>query len=177
MRQPIIFRVPFRFFKFGLRLRILWLTLSAFLASCGPSLQPVRLPTAMTFKDLATGQDFEIQNLKGKLVLLNLWAAWSPASAKELPEVVHLHEEFSQKGLITLGVCLDDAPPAGLLVFAERHGIHYPLLRPGEETLDQLNPIETIPYTLLFNSEGKILRRFRGPFKPSEVRQAIEENL
>jgi len=131
----------------------------------------------MTLTDLATGQAFETQNLKGRLVLLNLWAAWSPASAKELPEVVDLNEKFSKKGLITLGVCLDDAPPAGLLVFAERHGIRYPLVRPGEQTLDQLNPIETIPYTILLNSEGKILQRFRGPFKPSEVREAIERNL
>jgi glutathione peroxidase-family protein len=131
----------------------------------------------MTFTDLATGQMFETQNLKGNLVLLNLWAAWSPASAKELPELVDLNEKFSPKGLITLGVCLDDAPPAGLLVFAERHGIHYPLVRPGDQTLDQLNPIETIPYTILFDFQGKILRRFRGPFKPSEVREAIEKNL
>ena len=140
-------------------------------------MKTIQLPAAMTFTDLATGQNFETQNLKGNLVLLNLWAAWSPASAKELPEVVNLHEKFSAQGLIILGVSLDDAPPAGLLVFAERHGIHYPLVHPGDQTLDLLNPIETIPYTLLLNSEGKILNRFRGPFKPSEVREAIEKNL
>jgi peroxiredoxin len=131
----------------------------------------------MTFTDLATGQNLETQNMKGSLILLNLWAAWSPASAKELPEVVNLHEKFSSKGLIILGVSLDDAPAAGLLVFAERHGIHYPIVRPGEQTLDLLNPIETIPYTILLNSEGKILNRFRGPFKAPEVRDAIEKNL
>lgn len=169
--------MPFRFLKSGSPPRILFFALTTFLVSCGPSLKPVRLAPALTFTDLATGQAFETQNLKGNLVLLNLWAAWSPASAKELPEVVDLNETFSKKGLIILGVCLDDAPPAGLLVFAERHGIHYPLVRPGEQTLDQLNPIETIPYTILFNSEGKILHRFRGPFKPSEVREAIEKNL
>lgn len=131
----------------------------------------------MTFQDLATGQGLETQNLKGKLILLNLWAAWSPAAAKELPQLVELDEKFSAQGLITLGVCLDDAPSAGLLVFAERHGIHYPLVRPGETTLDLLNPIETIPYTLLLDPNGKILQRFRGPFKPAEVREAVEKNL
>jgi glutathione peroxidase-family protein len=131
----------------------------------------------MAFTDLATGQNFETQNLKGSLILLNLWAAWSPASAKELPEVVNLYDQFSDRGLIVLGVSLDDAPPAGLLVFAERHGIRYPLVRPGDQTLDLLNPVETIPYTVLLNSDGKILQRFRGPFKPSQVREAIEKNL
>lgn len=147
------------------------------LVSCGPALKPIHLPPEMTFQDLASGQIFETRSLQGKLVLLNLWAAWSPASAKELPELVDLHEEFAKKGLITLGVCLDDAPPAGLLVFAERHGIHYPLVRPGDRTLDLLNPVETIPYTLLLSPEGNILQRFRGPFKPAEVRAAIEKNL
>jgi len=169
--------VLFRHFTSACIPRLLFAAVSTLLISCGPSLKPIQLPPAITFTDLATGQNFETQSLKGNLVLLNLWAAWSPASAKELPELVDLHEAFFQKGLITLGVCLDDAPPAGLLVFAERHGIHYPLVRPGEQTLDQLNPIETIPYTILLNSEGKILQRFRGPFKPSEVREAIEKNL
>ncbi|NDC79839.1 MAG: TlpA family protein disulfide reductase [Verrucomicrobia bacterium] len=131
----------------------------------------------MSFFDLATGQGFETKSLRGNLVLLNLWAAWSPSSAKELPELVILQQKFSGKGLLVLGVCLDDAPPAGLLVFAERHGIRYPLVRPGDSTLDRLNPIETIPYTLLLDPEGKILHRFRGPFKPSEVREAIEKYL
>ena len=147
------------------------------LASCGPSVQPIKLPPALTFIDLASGQIFETRNLKGKLILLNLWAAWSPASAKELPQVVELNDKYAGQGLITIGVSLDDAPPSGLLVFAERHGIRYPIVRAGDQTLDQLNPIETIPYTLLLNSEGKVLNRFRGPFKPSEVREAIEKNL
>ncbi len=131
----------------------------------------------MTFSDLASGQTIEPTSLHGKLVLLNLWAAWSPATAKELPELVAINEKFSRKGLITLGVCLDDAPPAGLLVFAERHGILYPLVRPGPRTLDLIEPMETIPYTILLDAHGKILARFRGPFKPRDLREAIEKNL
>ena len=88
-----------------------------------------------------------------------------------------IHEKFSPRGLVVFGVCLDEAPAAGLLVFAERHGIRYPLLRPGPQTLDQLEPLETIPYTILLSSEGKILQRFRGPLKASDLRSAIEKNL
>jgi len=90
---------------------------------------------------------------------------------------VSIHEKFSPRGLVVLGVCLDEAPAAGLLVFAERHGIRYPLLRPGPQTLDQLEPLETIPYTILLSSEGKILQRFRGPLKASDLRSAIQKNL
>lgn len=170
--MPFRFPPPHRLSPFLALVASTWL-----FTSCGPSFQPIKLPATLTFIDLASGQSFETQNLKGKLILLNLWAAWSPASAKELPQVVELNEKYADQGLITIGVSLDDAPPSGLLVFAERHGIHYPIVRAGDQTLDQLNPIETIPYTILLNPEGKVLNRFRGPFKPSEVREAIEKNL
>jgi glutathione peroxidase-family protein len=131
----------------------------------------------MAFFDLATTQPLEINSLHGKVLLLNLWAAWSPASAKELPELVALEEDYSKKGLVVLGVCIDDAPAAGLLVFAERHGIRYPLVRPGPLMLDLVEPVETIPYTILLNTEGKVIGRFRSPIKSTEVRAAIEKNL
>jgi glutathione peroxidase-family protein len=131
----------------------------------------------MAFFDLATTQPLEMNSLHGKILLLNLWAAWSPASAKELPELVALEEDYSKKGLVVLGVCLDDAPAAGLLVFAERHGIRYPLVRPGPLMLDLVEPVETIPYTILLNNEGKVIGRFRSPIKSTEVRAAIEKNL
>jgi len=131
----------------------------------------------MTFFDLATTQPLEVNSLHGKVLLLNLWAAWSPASAKELPELVTLEEDYSKKGLVVLGVCLDDAPAAGLLVFAERHGIRYPLVRPGPLMVDLVEPVETIPYTILLNNEGKVIGRFRSPIKRAELRAAIEKNL
>jgi hypothetical protein len=37
--------------------------------------------------------------------------------------------------------------------------------------------LETIPYTILLSSEGKIIQRFRGPLKTSDLRSAIEKNL
>jgi thiol-disulfide isomerase/thioredoxin len=163
--------VPFSFFRLLLPALVLSLT------SCRSTPPALQLPADLSFTDLASGQPFDTTSIHGKLLLLNLWAAWSPASAKELPELVALHEKFAPRGLVLLGVSLDEAPAAGLLVFAERHGIRYPLVRPGPKALDLLEPLETIPYTLLLSPQGKILARFRGPLKPSDLRSAIEKNL
>ena len=165
------FPVPFIFF------RLLSLALLLLLGSCRSTPPALQLPADLTFLDLPSNQPFDTSSLRGKLLLLNLWAAWSPASAKELPELVALYEKFAPRGLVLLGVSLDEAPSAGLLVFAERHGIRYPLVRPGPKAIDLLEPIETIPYTLLLTPQGKILARFRGPLKPSDLRSAIEKNL
>jgi len=91
--------------------------------------------------------------------------------------LAELAKNFQTRGLVVYGVCLDDAPAAELLVFAERQGIRYPLVWPGDKLLDEVQPLETIPYTVLINNDGKIVARFRGPFKPRDLREAIEKNL
>ena len=163
--------MPFSFF------RLLLAALLLSLISCRSTPPALQVPADLSFTDLASGQPFDTTSIHGKLLLLNLWAAWSPASAKELPELVALYEKFAPRGLVLLGVSLDEAPAAGLLVFAERHSIRYPLVRPGPKALDLLEPLETLPYTLLLTPQGKILARFRGTLNPSELRSAIEKNL
>jgi thiol-disulfide isomerase/thioredoxin len=147
------------------------------LAACRPSLEPFRLSDNMAFKDLVTGQPYDTTQVRGKLLLLNFWAAWSPASIKELPELAELAKTFREKGLVVYGVCLDDAPAAELLVFAERQGVRYPLVWPGDKLLDAIQPLETIPYTVLIDNDGQVVARFRSHFKPRDLREAIEKNL
>jgi len=153
------------------------LSVALFLVSCRPAPGPFRLSAGMAFQDLVTGQGYDTGQLRGNLLLLNFWAAWSPASLKELPELAALAKNFQTQGLVVYGVCLDDAPAAELLVFAERQGIRYPLVRPGDKLLDEIQPLETIPYTVLIDNDGKIIARFRGPFKPRDLREAIKKNL
>jgi len=147
------------------------------LGACQPALKPFQLPEGMSFQDLVTGQPYDVSSLRGNLLLLNFWAAWSPASTKEIPELAELAKHYGSKGLVLYGVCLDDAPAAELLVFAERQGARYLLVGPGPTLLDTIQPLETIPYTILIDNEGKIVARFRGPFKPRDLREAIEKNL
>lgn len=157
--------------------RVLLLFLALVPSGCRGPVQTISLPPEMVFLDLASNQPIAPNVLRGNLLLLNLWAAWSPATTKELPALVGLEKEYASKGLLVVGICLDEAPAASLLVFAERHGIHYPLVRPGEKTLDFFDPLETVPYTLLLDPKGKILARFRGPFKVADLRTAIDRYL
>ena len=85
---------------YDLRFLTMVLFLGLALSSCGPALEPFRLPEDMAFKDLVSGQTYDTSSLRGKLLLINFWAAWSPASIKELPELAELAEDS------------DDAPGA-----------------------------------------------------------------
>ncbi len=54
------------------------------------------------------GQEVKFSDLpKGKLLLLDFWAAWCSPCRRENPNIVHVYNEFHQKGFNVLGISLD----------------------------------------------------------------------
>ena len=60
----------------------------------------------------ADGRKVDIQQMKGKVVLVDFWAAWCGPCIASLPEVVELYNEFHDKGFEIVGINLDKQQPA-----------------------------------------------------------------
>jgi len=54
--------------------------------------------------DLSTGQPITLSSLKGKPVWINFWATWCPPCKEEMPIMQKLYDENKDKGLVILGV-------------------------------------------------------------------------
>ncbi len=54
------------------------------------------------------GREVRLQDLKGKLVLLNFWATWNKGSLGELPLQQLLWEKAKDRGLVWVGVSVDE---------------------------------------------------------------------
>lgn len=55
------------------------------------------------------GTDHTIAQYKGKVVLVNFWATWCQPCRAEIPELIEFQKEYGPKGLVILGVAMDDA--------------------------------------------------------------------
>ena len=63
-------------------------------------------PIEMSFT-AADGRKVEVQNMKGKVVLIEFWAAWCAPCLQAMPEVVSLYEKYKSKGFEIVGINMD----------------------------------------------------------------------
>jgi peroxiredoxin len=64
-----------------------------------------------TLKD-PSGKTLELKQFRGQAVLLNFWATWCAPCREEMPELEQLYREYRSKGLVVLGVSIDESRAA-----------------------------------------------------------------
>ncbi|MGZ8900454.1 MAG: TlpA family protein disulfide reductase, partial [Limisphaerales bacterium] len=63
-------------------------------------------PLAIAFTAV-DGRKVDLQEMKGKVVLFDFWAAWSVPCIAELPQTVQLYNTWHKKGFEVVGISLD----------------------------------------------------------------------
>lgn len=147
--------------------------------SSGPVLgQP--LP-AFEMRDLGD-QPFSLGELRGRVVLVNVWATWCVPCQAEMPELQSLQAAYDPDELTVLGVSVDLGDGVPILRFLEANGITYPNVRADMvEIVETLDVNEGIPHTILVDRAGVVRAYWRGRFRPEDpsaaalLRQIVDE--
>lgn len=129
--------------------------------------------------DLA-GDTLALADLRGEVVVLNLWATWCHPCREEMPALQRLHETYGDRGLRILGVSIDGRSSAELIPgFLEEVGVTFPILRDPEERVVRAFTTMGVPETFLIGRDGTLLHRWIGAFDPMapEHRARVESAL
>jgi thiol-disulfide isomerase/thioredoxin len=111
------------------------------------------------------GNQTRLDQFKGQVILLNFWASWCAPCRQEIPDFIALQDQYGPKGLVIVGVSLDEEGPAYLGAFARELGINYPILRAGDQITrvrDQVGGFRGIPTTLLVDRTGRVVVKYTG---------------
>jgi thiol-disulfide isomerase/thioredoxin len=126
-----------------------------------PTNPPVPAPAlAVTTRD---GTVVHLGDLKGKPVLLNLWATWCAPCVREMPSLERLAVERGET-LRVLAVSEDRRGADVVEPFIERHELkRLPIFLDVKSDATHVFAVDAIPTTILIDREGREVGRFRGP--------------
>ena len=122
------------------------------------------------------GNIIRLSDFRGKLLLVDFWAAWCGPCRRENPNIVEAYEKFHDRGFEVLGVSLDNDRQAWLKAIKKDKlaWFHVSDLEGWNNEVSSAYGIKAIPYSLLLNKEGRIIaKHLRGP----ALHDAIENNL
>ncbi len=114
-----------------------------------------------TFRD-AAGKELRLPSLKGKPVLINIWATWCAPCVAELPTLDGLAAAQGNT-MAVLAVSQDTGDPQMVPAFFRQHGVSHlqPWLDPDGQ-LSQHYAVQIYPTTIYYDAQGRELWRFVG---------------
>jgi len=113
------------------------------------------------------GKSVSLYDIKGKVTIIDFWAAWCGPCRRENPNVVKVYEQFQDKGLEIIGISLDGTPTqpdakAAWLKAIEDDQLtwhHVSSLQYFNDPVAKLYDINAIPATFIIDEEGTIVAK------------------
>lgn len=117
------------------------------------------------------GTPFRLQDMKGRVVLLNFWATWCIPCRSEIPSLSAMQKDLDARGLSVIGVSYDDTADL-IQSFQKDIPQSYQIVLGGREVGSQL-PASPLPTTYIIDRQGRIRHKLIG----ERTREAFEAVL
>ena len=132
----------------------------------GAELFPLRIgDRAPDFEAVALSDSVtkHIDDYKGEVVLLNIWATWCGPCRVEMPSMERLERELGPKGLKIVAVSVDVAgSERRIREFANELGLTFELLHDAPGVIQRDYQTTGVPETFIIGRDGRVRRRIIG---------------
>ncbi|QQE13684.1 redoxin domain-containing protein [Planctomycetota bacterium] len=115
----------------------------------------------LNLKNPMKSNEEKMSKYKGKYILLNFWATWNDDVADHHKEMTRALETFKDKGLVVIGLSLDDNMAAPLNYYKKNKNqfVHGYLGDWAEDTVTDEYSIDELPSNVLIDTNGYIVSK------------------
>ncbi|HET9166827.1 MAG TPA: TlpA disulfide reductase family protein, partial [Candidatus Angelobacter sp.] len=135
------------------------------------SVSELRAAPDLSVIDL-NGDALRTSNYKGKVVLINFWAAWCGPCAEEVPQFIALQKKYQDQGFQVVGVSVED-DPAVLLRFYRKYQMNYPVVPGDLKIADAFGGVLGLPTTFLIGRDSRIHGKHNGATDFSVIEREV----
>ena len=136
---------------------------------------------AKTLED--TPREKTLDDYRGQVLMINLWATWCAPCRIEMPSIEQLHKDYSAKGLKVVAISVDDpGADSTVISFAKHFQLTFEILRDPKGQLGEISrdyQTTGYPETVIVGRDGIIRKKLLGAhdWNSAENRALIERLL
>ncbi len=130
-------------------------------SSSRPSYEPVKVAdlgdVAPNFQlEDTAGNLVSLQELRGKVVLVNFWATWCPPCRAEMPSMEKLNEAMSGDDFVMLAINVEENGRTVVPEFLNKTPHTFPILYDDQGVVQQLYGVYKFPESFVIRKDGII---------------------
>ena len=132
------------------------------------------------------GTNTSLDQYKGKVVLVNFWATWCAPCRIEIPWLIEFNEKYGPKGLVILGVAMDDEGNQVVQPYVRDRrfdvnghpeAMNYPILLGNSKIAEKFGGILGMPTSMLYSREGKKIKTIVGLIDHDDLSETLDSQL
>lgn len=132
---------------------------------------------AVAFNTIS-GQKMELQQLRGKMVLVNFWATSCPGCVQEMPKMAEAYKQYHDRGFEVVAVAMDYDPPDHVLHFADKNKLPFPVVLDADGTIAKaFGDVQVTPTSYVLDQQGNIVQRIMGEVDFTALRALLDQKL
>ena len=113
-----------------------------------------------SFKTL-DGRIVTSAELKGKVVLVNVWATWCPWCKKEMPAIESFYRDYRGRGFTVLALSTDDKQEDVVRYLADK-GLSFDVAMMDASHTAAFGAVKRLPTSFIIDPEGRLRHRIAG---------------
>jgi len=132
---------------------------------------------ASTFTTLE-GKSITLNDLRGKIVLVNFWATSCPGCVKEMPALIQTYNQYKDRGFEIVAVAMSYDPPNYVANFAKTRQLPFPVaLDVNGEHAHAFGDVQLTPTSFIIGKDGKIIEEKLGDLDFAKLKAMLDKEL
>jgi peroxiredoxin len=116
------------------------------------------------------GNKVSLSDLRGKVVMVNLWATWCPPCIEEMPSMERLHEVMAGDDFVMLAINTEQNGRTVVPGFLKKTPYTFPILYDDKGIVQKLYGVYKFPESFIVGKDGKVIEKIIGPLDWSSLK-------